>query len=498
MKVTATMVAGLSDTLLSKNYDGLAPTPPFHFKMWDYGCSDYRQVAIAAPRAHSKSTGMSHAYTLAVTLWRERQFVVLVSETEGTAVQFLGNIKTELMENQELINLFKINRLVKNTETDIIVEFKDGSEFRIIAKGSGQQVRGLLWKGMRPDLILGDDMESDEQVASRERRQKYREWFYGALLPCLADRGIIRLVGTILHMDGLLENLMPNEHKATTIQEELCVYSEAKDPSWHSIKFRAHNSDFSEILWPERFPKKRLESIRKDYVDRGFPEGYSQEYLNYPIDDSTAFFKKDWMLPAKKGEEHEKGGIYIGTDFALSQKTKADFSVFTVSRLTTKGVLQIIDVIRERMDLFRIAETFFELQEKYDPETFIVEKGAFWLAIETLLTRMMQETGKYVNYKELAPNADKRSRAGPFQARMRAGMVQFDKEAYWYPVYESEMLRFDRDVHDDQVDATAIIGLALKSLIEAPSSVDVEEMRWSEELEESGLFLGGVDEVTGY
>ena len=63
---------------------------------------------------------------------------------------------------------------------------------------------------MRPGLIVGDDMENDEIVMNKDRRLKFKRWFYGALLPCLSDRGKIRIVGTILHLDSLLENLMPS------------------------------------------------------------------------------------------------------------------------------------------------------------------------------------------------------------------------------------------------------------------------------------------------
>ena len=73
---------------------------------------------------------------------------------------------------------------LKDTETDIIVQFTDGHTFRIIAKGAEQKLRGLLWNGSRPDIIICDDMENDELVLNKDRREKMRRWFYSAFIVC--------------------------------------------------------------------------------------------------------------------------------------------------------------------------------------------------------------------------------------------------------------------------------------------------------------------------
>ena len=82
---------------------------------------------------------------------------------------FLGQITQELQENNDIIELFGIKRdsvsgevkFEKDSQTDIIVSFNDGTKFRIIAKGSEQKLRGMLWDGARPDLIVCDDLENE-------------------------------------------------------------------------------------------------------------------------------------------------------------------------------------------------------------------------------------------------------------------------------------------------------------------------------------------------
>jgi tRNA(Met) C34 N-acetyltransferase TmcA len=108
MKLTSQLVHGFVGSLLAKRYDQVVATPAFHKELWEACCSDHPLVAIAAPRGHGKSTAVSHAYALASFLFRDRSFGVLVSDTETQAVNFLNDIKADLMDNSDLIELFQI------------------------------------------------------------------------------------------------------------------------------------------------------------------------------------------------------------------------------------------------------------------------------------------------------------------------------------------------------------------------------------------------------
>ena len=146
MKLTKELIHGFSGSVLSYRYDNAKSTPDCHLEWWDACCSDSKFVAIAAPRGHAKSTAITHAYILSSILFKDRKFVLLVSDTEGQAIMFLQDIKTELLENDLLIELFGVMTFEKETESDMIVRMEDGSKFRIIAKGSEQKVRGLKCK----------------------------------------------------------------------------------------------------------------------------------------------------------------------------------------------------------------------------------------------------------------------------------------------------------------------------------------------------------------
>jgi predicted phage terminase large subunit-like protein len=71
-------------------------------------------------------------------------------------------------------------------------------------------------------------------------------------------------------------------------------------------------------------------------------------------------------------------------------------------------------------------------------------------AIGPYLRRTMQESGTYLNLLMLKPHRqDKIQSARSIQARMRASMVKFDKNAEWWPEFEDECITFPRARHDD-------------------------------------------------
>jgi predicted phage terminase large subunit-like protein len=506
LQLTADVIKGLVGTCLVKRFDDASQIPKFHEEMWEMCTSKNKFVAIAAPRGHAKSTSISLSYVLASVLFRDRRFVLLVSDTEAQAAMFLGQIIQELQENNDLIELFGIRRdekgevkFLKDSATDIIVEFEDGEKFRIIAKGSEQKLRGMLWNGARPDLIVCDDIENDEVVMNKERRDKFKRWVYGALLPCRSQRGIIRIVGTILHMDSFLEGLMPRENDKLTVHEELKTYTTRKSSQWKAVKYKAHNSDFSSILWPERRSAEEFKLIRQDYIERGLADIYSQEYLNIPIDESNTFFKKHDFASIREEDRKKKLNFYIAGDFAISEKERADYTVLLVGGMDENGILHIVNVIRDRLDGLEIVDTMLTLQKVYDPHAFGIEDTQITKAIGPFLNRAMIERNVYINVLPLKPHrADKQTRARSIQARMRAGAVKFDKQADWYQTLEDELMRFPRDKHDDQVDAMAYLGLMIDRIIEAPTKEEMEDEEYEHDKEESELNEEGRSQICGY
>lgn len=394
------------------------------------------------------TTSVTLAYVLAEVLFKCSDHVALISDTENQASMFLQDITRELQENTELIADFGVLDFLRLTLTEIVAQLVGGHKFRIIAKGAEQRIRGMKWDNKRPNLIVLDDCESDEAVESQDRRIKFRRWFYNALIPAGSARCKIRMVGTVMHFDSLLYRLV-------------------KDPNWVGVCFRAHDDDFKNILWPDRWPEERLKELRRVFGQQNNLSGYSREYLNEPVDEEDAYFRREWF----RHYSELPGNLtyYICSDFAVSTKEQSDYSVFAVVGVAENGDWYLIDIHRGHWDSKEIIEKIFLLHKRYDPMSFLVEDGLIWKAMAPIVnTESMRRMSFPRTVAVSTAGKDKMTRARALQHRMQMGRLLLDPEARWYDDLYFEMVRFPKGPKDDQVDALSHLGMYLESITYLP------------------------------
>lgn len=258
-----------------------APTrsPDFHRELIALAGSHDR-LAAAAPRGHAKSTLLSLIYPLWAAATKRRRFVVIVSDTATQAIDHLSNIYQELMENDALLSDFPHLALpdaghykekrVKRTTSDFITV--GGVSFT--AKGAGAGLRGMRRGNQRPDLIIVDDLENDENVRTPEQREKLRDWFGKSLSNLFGPSGgQLIVIGTILHRESLLSWLLSEN-----------------GPSMYAKRlYRALDGDV--VLWPDVWTREKLAAKLDEIKARAF----ASEYLNDPVDDSLTLFKQAWI-----------------------------------------------------------------------------------------------------------------------------------------------------------------------------------------------------------
>jgi phage terminase large subunit-like protein len=464
-RLTADAVRSFSEVFLQANYDGAKDSPPVHDEWWEMCCHYHPRVAIAAPRGHAKTTAITLGYGMASVCLRYKKFVIIVGDTEDTANDFLAGMRDAFRNNEELRAVFGIHSLEVDGATNCIIKFKDGGRARIMTRGAGQKVRGKLWDGTRPDLILIDDLENDEAVESQERRAKLKNWLLNALFPCVSkERGEIRMVGTILHNGSALSSLL--ESKA-----------------WKTKLYKAHEGydDFTNLLWPEHWTEEALKATRQIYIDMGNPEGYSQEYLNDPSDIQNPFFREEDFIPMTEDDKASAKVYYVGCDFALSDKSYSDKTVFTVGGYDSEGVLHIVDERAiKTSDTAELINELFSIMGRWNPDMYIFEGGVIANAIEPAFKVEMRKRNKWSNIHTYTPIQDKRLRAASIQQRMRSGGCRHDTEASWYPDHEHELRKFPRGKYKDRVDAVAWLGRAIDEFIEAPSEGEMADDDWEE------------------
>ena len=127
-------------------------------------------TAIAAPREHAKSTIVTLGYPLHQICFGLRNFIIIVSDSEYQASDFVRFIKLELEENQRIQQDFGDLRghFGQWTESGFVT----CNGVKVLARGKGQKIRGLRHRQHRPDLVVMDDIENDQSVRSPRQVEK--------------------------------------------------------------------------------------------------------------------------------------------------------------------------------------------------------------------------------------------------------------------------------------------------------------------------------------
>lgn len=159
--------------------------------------------AIQAPRGHAKTTTFTFKDSLHASLYGYKHYIILLSDSSEQAEGFLAGIKDEIEENGAIREDFG-NQKGKVWKSSVIL-FDNGTKIEAI--GSGKKVRGRKHKQWRPDLMLCDDLENDENVATPDQRRKLRNWYYKAVSKAGDTYTDIVYIGTLLHFDSLLANV---------------------------------------------------------------------------------------------------------------------------------------------------------------------------------------------------------------------------------------------------------------------------------------------------
>ena len=295
---------------------------------------------------------------------------------------------------------------------------------------------------------------------------------------------MIRVHGTIMHDDAFLAHLM-------------------KDSSWTTRLYSAHRSysDFSNILWPERFSEARLRDIQRKCETAGRSDSYSKEYLNNPRDTAEAYLRKEQFVPMADEDYLSWKMMAVGVDLAISTADFANRTSFTVGGKDLDNLLHVVDERVGRWGAYEIIEEFFSVFIGWKSPVFFVEGGTIWKAIEPVLMADMQKRDKWLNIIVMNPVKDKAARGRSLQARMKARSMRFDKRASWYEGYEDELLHFTGNSEallDDQFDSTATLSRGFETyVVESGDERTDEEEHWLAE----GLMIRNTDgrsQVTGY
>ena len=434
-------------------------TPPFHKDVYaNLANDDKRRVLIAAPRGTAKST----VTTLIFPLWRiafkktdEDLFIVIISESQTQSINFLSRIKYHLTHSDKFSSIFgDLGPTTARRWTNNDIVLANGA--RIIAVGTGQRVRGFIEGDTRPNLIIVDDFESELNAFTPEARAKNRKWITEAVIPSLSDEGKIAMIGTV-------------------ISEDCFLYWAKDSPAWNVLWYSIWDED-EKSIWPERFPKSRINEIKKEFASVGNLNGFYQEYMNIAQSPDMAPFKPEWikmhhydykringqncLVRTIDGEEEIKPiEVYCGVDPASSLASTADYFVVATMGIDSDNNKYIVDVYRDRISPAEQPQKLIDVFKKYRPRRMKIETVGYQEALRTAVRELMLKESLYIPGLEKGVKPRNRK-----SERLLSLVPLFAKGSFYFRpqdnIAQQEFLSYPRGKHDDVMDAvwTALDG----------------------------------------
>lgn len=185
------------------------PFAPFHQQIVDDFWSPAWNGITLGFRESGKTTLVEEGIVIAA-LYRQFRNCLIIGAKEELAAELLTNVKSEIENNELVRDLWGDQHGATWTTTK--VTFANGNRC-IQARGVGQTMRGTQHLNQRPDLVVINDFESDDDVVTPEGRRKALRWFLKVLLPaCDRTRRKIRIYDTVRDPDSVPMQLIKRQH----------------------------------------------------------------------------------------------------------------------------------------------------------------------------------------------------------------------------------------------------------------------------------------------
>ena len=405
-------------------------TPKFHKELYQVLESPKKYIAWGAPRGHAKSTVIDLVYVAWAIVHKKARFILLVSDTYTQSGLFLETLKAEFEANEELRAFYGNKVSDKWSEDEIIA-----GDVMVKALGAGMKVRGLKYRETRPDLVICDDLENDEMVESKERREKLERWFNSALIPSMAKDGRVIVIGTIMHYDSLLSKMLHPDQ-----------YQEFYKKTYQAIVD-------GKALWPEHLNLFELEKIKQDFISKGQGYLFYREYMNDPISGEHRKFKLEKLR-------------YITDETELDAKQLLNFitidRAYSLERTADSTGIIVVSVDRENNWYVRMAERFkgteseiiqkiFDLHSYFHPQKIGIEQKAFQYTLKPALDDEMRKRNMFFNVMELKDLGRKKT------VRIEGLIPRFETGSIYLKQSQTdlidELIKFPAAQHDDLIDA---------------------------------------------
>ena len=225
------------------------------------------------------------------------------------------------------------------------------------AIGANTHIRGSNIMNRRPDIIVADDIEDNDNT-TQELQPKLDEWFLGAFMKAFATRYVMIFIGNMIRETTLLARL-------------------SKDPEWNPTVYGCivRNKETGEIqsLWEAKFPLDELLAEYRSFRKLGQGHIWEVEMMNLTQDEIFVASLDNAVRPPDPTPGDLEAGVLI-LDPKFGESAWTDSTAITVhARIKGLGIPCIIDHYVGRVTEEQMFDEMLRLSWKWGISTWVIE-----------------------------------------------------------------------------------------------------------------------------
>ena len=493
----------LQDVFLPKEDNAAAPIADVHRDIW----KDIQESITGTGndqigRIEPRGTGKSAFGTFATTIWCHcygfKKYTLICSDIGSTAEKFIKDIKNTFLENTYLDKGFGIllndkdKRFICNSTQ---LEFTNKSFIESISSAS--PMRGRKYDNIRPDLIILDDYQSEDDCRTDEARTK--KWLRFSNDVKYASQKAVYRNGVVIKKGTTFIAL-------GTLQHKECFYSRLiKQPTWKfkndrgvllddidtyfntglwlefrtilfDFKNETHLEDAKEFYWQRieemKYPLLWAEfwdclDIAMQYYEN--PSSFKQEIQGDVDSIGVKWFKTIRTQTQSEIEEHTFVKTLLCADPASSISVKADYTAICVGSTTDNDLTYIRKGILVKLDYDNFCLKVVEMLKTYTDITHIsIEKNLYMGAdvsrIKELIAKEPSLNNRYITFINKMQKVNKDEKISTIISGVNLGQIIFNENDTEFIEQVLEFSGQKFSLHDDAVDCVSQLTIDIKEI----------------------------------
>lgn len=408
-------------------------------------------LLLLMPRGTFKSSVVTIGFSLQMFLNEPNVRILIDSETFSKSKAFLREIMEHLTGNEKYREVFKAihgmypfdkkSSAKLWTDSELILPCRTAPKKEPSISCAGIDVTK---NGMHYDLIICDDLHSEKNVTNKEQIQQVIDHYKLAFSLLDPGRPMI-VIGTRWDYSDLYQHILDFELEDFNI-----------------LKKSAYNPDGS-LFFPEVLNEKELDKIRR----RQGIGIFSKQYLNEPVSDENATFKRDQIIRKPLAEiEGRPINWYLSVDPSYfdprGTSSYGDFASLVLAGMDFQKDLYVRHIVRKKLTYSELINEIFEI---YTNQKFSDIKN-MKIILEVIGTKSLsyELANEQKRRNTWLPVQEIRSRPQSKEERIRGlapfyeyGHIFHVKECPQLEELEYELLHFPSARHDDIIDALATV-----------------------------------------